>query len=632
MPPKPNDLSLPQHDEHPKHRERGLHEAQDAYPYTYDMPNIRGLAMCGDKPKAEAPDKAWIKDVIAAVVEIGVNSVKADRAEGETDRKAIESVAQNVRTGGPKAAFEAVSALATRGVNEGPVGELADFTDLYQEWPPPTQASDYFLDSRFAAERLAGVNPAWIERVPMDTGLPDDLNFSAEHYAAALGEGDSLEAAQAEGRLFTCSYRQLMGASAGSHPVPPAVSLDYEQDPAAWDAAYAARERAYEQGALRKMAIAPTALFALPRGGAALRPVGIQLAPNGWRGDRHRVFTPRDGVAWLAAKTCVSAADGTVHEAISHLGLTHLVQEAFALALHNCFAPRHPLHRLLSPHFEGTFLINNAADSSLVNSEGMVDKLLLTTIGSVIQIGAEAVLGYDFNASMFPEQLVARGVHELDISYPYRDDGLLVWGALEQWVRHYVEHYYVSDAEVGADLELQAFVEQVGQHDARDARGRQVGGRIKGVGEGGPRVQTRAYLVQMLTQIIWNGSAQHAAVNFPQGEPMTHAASLPLATLGPAPAGPLSDADFMSLLPHREIAQLQLSITKLLGMIHHTQLGHYPARKRVFDWFPERAVAAHAEGFRAALGEVEATINTRNQTREPYTYLLPSLIPQSINI
>lgn len=348
-----------------------------------------------------------------------------------------------------------------------------------------------------------------------------------------------------------------------------------------WDAAYAAREAAYAAGPHPKELVAPLVLFTIPRGGGSLSPVALQLFPDGHGGARYPVFAPRDGTRWLAAKLAVGAADGNVHEAIAHLGTTHLVQEAFMLAMHNCLAPRHPLNRLLAPHFEGTVNINAAADAALVSPNGSVDHLLMPTIGSM----------------------------------------------------GYVHHYYAEDGDVVADAELQAFVAQVGAYQVEDARGRQVGGGIAGVGEGDRgAVSTRADLVQMITQIIWNGGAQHAAVNFPQAHEMAYAPMCSLALMGPTPTGAgFDDAALLRMLTARELAGEQFAILDLLGSVYHTQLGHYPS-KPGRGCFGRGPVHELELALRVRLANVERTIDARNLERPSYRYLRPSEIPQSINI
>jgi arachidonate 15-lipoxygenase len=556
----PRRSSLPQHDHDTEGRDAELEAAREAYRYAYDKPNIRGLAMTESLPDETRPSLAYIAAVVEATVEVFVN---ASMVDGRPNAAARAELAEAVRRGGIKAAISSVQTTAFTGSRRGPVARMSDYAGMFAAWPTPTAATEYFLDSTFARMRISGPNPAWLRRVDPKVGLPDDFGVQDSHYRAAIAGGDTLEAALAEGRLFSCEYRELADLTGGSVPVPDKISIDYEEDPAAWDAAYKAREASYASIPARKVMVAPLALFAVPAGGRELVSVAIQLFPNGHGGRRHPVFTPRDGMDWLAAKSCVQAADGTAHQAMSHLGLTHIVQEAFSLAMHNCLSRRHPLYRLLLPHFEGTNTINAAADHDLTSPGGGVDELVLPTIGGSIKLTAKAVKDLDFNAAMFPKQLEARGVAGDDVigDYPYRDDGMLVWQATERFVAGYVQACYTSDAEVVADVELQQFVRQLGEYDASDARGRRVGGGIKGVGEGGPRVETRGYLTAMITQIIWNGSAQHAAVNFPQMDPMSFAPLYPLATMAPAPDGrPFFEKDYLASLPYYESARLQLGL------------------------------------------------------------------------
>lgn len=624
----PRPASLPQHDADAQGRAAELEAARAAYGYSYDKANIRGLAMTASLPDELRPSPVYLAKVAEAVVEVLRNGARVD---GRPDEAALAALADAVRRGGIQAALRLVQDTSSSGVKRGRADGIHEYAAMFQEWPLPSAATDYFLDSSFARMRVAGPNPAWFRRVDAGQGLPDDFGVTDAHLRAALGEGETIAGALAEGRLFLSEYRQLLDLTAGSVPVPAGIDIDYAADPKGWDAAYAAREASYAASPTRKAMIAPLALFAVPRGARSLAPVAIQLFPDGHGGQRHPVFTPRDGLDWLAARACVMAADGTVHEAISHLGLTHLVQEAFCLAMHNCLARRHPIHRLLAPHFEGTNAINAAADRDLVSPAGGVDRLLLPTIGGSIKLAGGAVQGYDFNASMFPAQLESRGVAGDEVlgDYPYRDDGRLVWRAIESFVGAYVARFYDTDAEVEADAELQAFVRQVGEYDARDASGRTVGGGIRGVGEDGARVRTRGYLTRMLTQIIWNGSAQHAAVNFTQADPMAYAPLYPLTLLAPAlPGQGLREQDYLAMLPLRESARTQIAILKMLGGVYYTRLGHYHEKPGWFDAASQALLAS----FERDLDEVERQIAERNLTRRAYTALLPSRIPQSINI
>ena len=131
-----------------------------------------------------------------------------------------------------------------------------------------------------------------------------------------------------------------------------------------------------------------------------------------------------------------------------------------------------------------------------------------------------------FNESMLPTFLALRGVDDAESfpDYPYRDDGLLIWHSIHQWVDDYLSLYYHSDQEVQEDRELQGWIEALVAVD---------GGRMIGVGQetvsGGVDIHSKAYLVDAVTLIIFTSSAQHAAVNFPQASDMSYAPNMPLA-------------------------------------------------------------------------------------------------------
>ena len=276
----------------------------------------------------------------------------------------------------------------------------------------------------------------------------------------------------------------------------------------------------------------------------------------------------------------------------------------------------------MRPHFEGTLAINNAAQRSLIAPGGGVDKLLASTIDNSRVLAAVGLQSYGFNEAMLPKQLEKRGVHDaqkLPI-YPYRDDALLIWNAIHAWVSDYLSIYYKNDDSVQNDTYLQNWAIEAGAYD---------GGRVPDFGQENGLIQTLDYLIDAITLIIFTASAQHAAVNFPQGDMMTYAPAVPLAGYQPASVleGKVTQEDYLNLLPPLEQAQEQLNLVYLLGSIYYKTLGDYSD-----NYFKDTLVKPALQEFRNNLLAAEATIHQRNQNRPNYEYLLPSKIPQSINI
>ncbi len=465
----------------------------------------------------------------------------------------------------------------------GKAASLEDYDRLYKTLRLPEVRARFQSDASFARLRVAGPNPVMFSQ----TGAPGpSFPVTERHYQAVMNDPeDSLARAADEGRLYLSDYKLLEGLPAGCFPGP------------------------------RKYMYAPKALYAVARPGRpdrSLRAVAIQL---GQRPTTDGVITPEDGERWTLAKSVVLIADGCVHEPITHLARTHLLIEPFVVATERQLSPRHPLYALLRPHFEGTLYINNAAHKLLIAPEGGVNRLLSPTIDAARMAVVLGLHSYPFDQAKLPLQLARRGVDDPASlpDYPYRDDGLLLWEAIRDWASAYVGLYYEDDDAVQFDHELQDWARELIAWE---------GGRVTGFGQEGG-LKTRAYLVDTLTILIFTGSAQHAAVNFPQFDLMSYAPAFPLAGFSEAEAG----SSWFDLLPPLDIALKQTETARLLGCVYHTQLGRYDEGA-----FVDPRVEGPLRAFQAALDRAEATITARNKGRVPYPFLLPSRIPQSVNI
>lgn len=473
----------------------------------------------------------------------------------------------------------------------GEAPAIAAFTEQFQTIRVPEIQSNCLDDRMFAYMRVAGPNPLVIQGI---RALPATFPVTEAQFQETMGAQDSLAQAGAEGRLFLCDYAALADVQPGTFP---------------------------DQ---QKYLTTPLALFAVPPEDAAdrsLRAVAIQLAQA--PANDAPIFTPRSA-GWPVAKLHVQVADGNYHEMISHLGRTHLVVEAFAVTTPRQLAEDHPLYLLLTPHLTGTLFINNAAVSSLISEGGIVDRLLSGTITSSVQLSIDAVQSFTFNEQFLPEALARRSVETLP-SYPYRDDGLLLWRALHGWVRSYLSVYYPGDGDVQGDYELQAWARELGAQD---------GGRLPGIAEPGAEnggIRTFSYLVNVVTLAIFTGSAQHAAVNFPQNFTMSYTPAMPLAAYAPPPVSARESGDMLATLPPLQQSVVQQALGYLLGGVYYTRLGDYDRNIRG-TWFQDPRVKAPLAQLQTDLQAVEAEIGRRNLARIPYIVLLPSQVPQSVNI
>jgi arachidonate 15-lipoxygenase len=583
---------LPQHDPNPTARASLLKSAQDEYRYNYTY--VSPLAIVERLPVKDEFSFEWLKIVAECVAtmlsnrtELEVASEFRDFHTARLNLMKLLIEAAELKVGGLRQMVVDVLKFDMRvGASNERAKTLDDFRNLFRTIGLPPVASDFGDDRAFAWLRVAGPNPVMLHR---QKARDERITISDAEFALVI-PGDSQDAALADGRLYLADYAILDGAAQGDYP----------------------------NG--RKYLYAPLALFVIDRTTHLLRPVAIQCRQQ--PAQYNPVFTPLDGHNWLLAKTIVEIADGNVHEAVTHLARTHLFIEPFVLATFRQLAPSHPLARLLAPHFEGTLAINEAAWRHLVANKGAVDKLCGGSIEASRGLAVKAVQTHLVSHAMFPRTFADRGVDDVGLfpHYPYRDDSLLYWNAIGQWVSDYLQLYYHSDEEVSQDSELQAWYRELAAQE---------GGRISGLADGGT-ISRVADLCDLATLILSTCSVQHAAVNFPQYDIMSYVPQMPLAGYSAAPTAKTgaTEADYLAMLPTLDVAELQVELGYILGSVRYTQLGRYRA-----DWFDDQRVLKPMADFQKNIAAIGATITERNLARlRPYGFLEPAGIPQSINI
>ena len=583
---------VPRLDPNPQRRQAALDRARLAYGYNYT--HVSPLAVLDRVPFEQEFSADWLLHV-ARTVKVALSNqleLEGEKPFAEIFRSKVKAIEHIVGIGSELFAgmlseivLEALKFRGRSTARPDRAQSMEEYAALFRSIGLPPVGARTGDDDSFAEMRLAGPNPVMLHRIHR---LDDRLPFTEAQYQAII-PGDSLAAAGAEGRLFLVDYHKLEQIEGSPGP-----------------------------NGLQKYLYAPKALFAVDRKTRRLRPLAIQCRQT--PGADNPVFTPDDGANWTIAKTIVEIADGNLHEAVTHLARTHFLMEPFVISAHRQLAANHPVFVLLWPHFEGTLAINQAAWQHLIADKGAVARLLGGTIDQSRGLSADGVKTCHFRESSLPVSLQARGVADTTwlSHYPYRDDALLYWKAISEWVVDYLTLYYPSDEEVGNDPEIVAWIDEIGAED---------GGRISGF-ERAPSA-TIAGLAEALTMILYTCSVQHAAVNFPQYSLMSYAPKMPLAGYAPAPKTKKggTDADLLALLPPLDVAELQMELGFILGSIHYTTLGQYR-----HGHFADPRVAAPLAQFQARLDEIGDVIAVRNTVRTPYEFLSRSGIPQSINI
>jgi len=476
-------------------------------------------------------------------------------------------------------------------------------------------------DWYFGYMQIAGFNTTLLARVTAAAGgssktiaLTDLLaKFPVDDATLQRVSGDpsaTLASAAEASRLYVCDYTMFDGAHG---------------------------DRLHGR---QRFVAAPIALFywnpspppGFPPDGA-MQPVAIQLGQT-HDPARFPVFTPQDGAQWVQAKYYAQWAQAVQHEAVAHFGACHAYADAIVVATHRRLPATHPLFVLLTPHFRFTIAINDSALHSLIVPGGTVASVLSPTIGDTFALIKDAHMARRFDADSPPDVFSHRGVDAEHLpEFPFRDDTLLIWAALERWVRRYLRVYYPSDAEVVGDDELQGWVEELAAPDRAALRG------LDGLERGGSpeaptwRITSFDYLVRLVAQIIYLGGPQHASVNYAQFPLMTYIPSVSGSLYAPPPTASDDDpADTLRAMPPLDVALYQLSFAYLLSSVQYDNFGHYSDNPRA-PYFADVRVREAEADFKADLCAIEQTIRARNKQRPmPYPYQLPSHIPNSISI
>ncbi|XP_054791175.1 linoleate 13S-lipoxygenase 3-1, chloroplastic-like [Prosopis cineraria] len=359
----------------------------------------------------------------------------------------------------------------------------------------------WLRDDEFARQAIAGINPVNIEKLKVFPPVskldpqvygPQESALREEHMLGQLN-GMTVQQAMDEDKLFIIDYHDIY--------------LPFLDGINALDG--------------RKSYATRTIFFLTPMG--TLKPVAIELSlpPAGPSSRSKRVVTPPVDATtnwmWQLAKAHVCSNDAGVHQLVNHWLRTHASMEPFILAAHRQLSAMHPIFKLLDPHMRYTLEINALARQSLINADGIIESCF-TPGRYCMEISSAAYKNFwRFDMETLPADLIRRGMavpdptqpHGLRLlieDYPYAADGLMIWSAIQNWVRAYVNHYYSDPDLVAQDKELQAWYFEsvnVGHADLRHETW-------------WPPLNTSDDLVTILTTLIWNASAQHAALNFGQ--------------------------------------------------------------------------------------------------------------------
>ena len=487
---------------------------------------------------------------------------------------------------------------------------LADYAKVFTFFQTPDIVQTWQDDKVFGSQRLAGLNPMTISLVTLDgskgvkwSDLSAKLSpqINDEAIKPFLGPDATMEQAVTQNRIFVTDFAPIGAATAGA-------------DAPGW------------QKGLKLQA--PIALYVHTDDFDGLQPVAIQLdqPPASAVYLSYQKDLPGNKFRWLMAKIFLQCADLNLNQVVNHLAYTHLVEEAFALATFRRLANQHPLNVLLRKHFTALLVINELGVLTLINQTGIIQQIFEGGLEGSMELIKNAYDSWTFEHMDFPNDLAKRGVDNAALLpyYPFRDDGMLIWNLLGQYVREYINLYYTSDNDVVADYELQNWAQQLGGALDEGA------GSVRGFPN---QIGTREQLAEIIQRIIWTAGPQHAAVNFPQIDYTTFIPNATGATYAPpVTEGDVDEAALLSMLAPKEQTAVQVKTSYALAGYHYDQLLKYDLDAG------DGSDAIVKKYYQQLITTVRNTIVASNNKRAGqigllvYPYFLPENIPNSTSV
>jgi arachidonate 5-lipoxygenase len=478
--------------------------------------------------------------------------------------------------------------------------------------PIPDIARDgvWATDAGFGWQFIRGLNPMKLCNVSA-LGYPASLDLSPARVRdierLALGGKDTLKGLLRANALFSVDYPELEGL-----PTEPG-----------------------------RIVYAPVALFR--RRGRDLVPIVIQLtrldttksgSTTTGKDGAPRQFYPSSHPSWMFAKMLLGNSDAIQHEMSSHLMGTHLAMEPIVIGFHRQLPDTHPVRRLMQQHFRQTIAINNLGRQTLLSpTNSIIGNVVGAGITGGLQLMANDYARWNFTAKSFRNDLRERGfaIDGFEAGtdadplpgFFFRDDGLLVFGAMERYIRAaLVGAGYGAEGAVRGDQLLQRLIRELADPLA---------GNVRGL----PPLDTLDDLVFFLSSVMWLGTAQHSAVNFGQYDFLAFSPNRPLLLTRGMPVDPatVDDAYIMSALPNYDKLTATIQIIRIISLPPKYTLGKDGVagpslRDGVNTEFPEAFAA-----FQRELDAIDRSIDARNNRwQSGYRYLKPSEIAGSIAI
>jgi hypothetical protein len=167
---------------------------------------------------------------------------------------------------------------------------------------------------------------------------------------------------------------------------------------------------------------------------------------------------------WQHAKSVLKSTIITWMTAAAHLGHLHLIiSNGFQISCREQLGDKHPLRRLLKPHYAFNAKINHASSIVLFPVNGIAYKTFAFTPSEWPSVLYDAMRAFKYQ--LFPDFIDSKGFSKEELaSFPLAVDGLDYWHTVKRYVSQYVDVFYAEEGDVSSDDELADYWRAVGSN------------------------------------------------------------------------------------------------------------------------------------------------------------------------
>ena len=309
----------------------------------------------------------------------------------------------------------------------------------------------------------------------------------------------------------------------------------------------------------KKYLCAPMVLFYM-KDSTTLLPLAIQLTQK--PAAQPVIYTPLDNTGefsdWQLAKMWVRVAEANIHQFAGRILGTHLLLEPVAIALVRNLPAVHPIFKLIYPYLQDIVTVNTIYRKYVLSEDGALAEVMALGKNGIDLMRQQVSKFSRFSALNLPDNFANRGVLDPNQlpGYYYRDDSLVLWEAIRDFVIDIVCVYYDDDEQVEGDEELACML--------KDLRKNGYHGKLDLV----KKFSSIEELVQFCTTIIFRGTVQYSALSRGMADIYSFCLNAPPCMMKPPPIAkqPLGyESDYIhSLLPPSELQERYINAVLLM--------------------------------------------------------------------